>query len=145
MYHQSPAEDLKFALEVPPQSIAASTAVNGAGVDMAGFDGVLFVVFKGAGNQTLDAKAQSDTVSGFGSAADIASAAIAQIATGSNNIGAVLDVWRPTKEFVRCVVTTGAGATLDIVSVMSIRYRRTGLIPAALDASIGQLVKIAQN
>jgi hypothetical protein len=145
MYHQSPAEDLQFALEVTPQSVAASTAVNGIGVDMKGFDGVLFVVFKGAGNQTLDMKAQSDVVSGFGTAADIASAAITQLATGANNIGAILDVWRPTKRFVRAVVTTGAGVTLDIVSVMSIRYRRSGLIPATLDATISQLVKIQQN
>src|SRR5260370_42377088 len=106
MSHQSPFDDLQAAVEIAPIAPGASTATNGTGVDMQGWDGVLFILMKGLGNETTDLKAQSDTVSTFASAADITGASSTQIATGTTNIGTILDVWRPTKRYVRCVATT---------------------------------------
>lgn len=146
MYHQSLSEDTLDSLEVAPQAIAASTTVNGTGVDMQGWDGVQFYISKGAGDKTLDAKAQGDTASGFGTAADITSATITQIATGTTNTMSILDVWRPTKRYIRCVVVTGSGgSTSDQVTVTAKRYRRTGLVPVTLDTTVGELKKFQQN
>ncbi len=138
--HQSLLESNLLAREFEPQSLAV--AGNGAGVDMAGWDGVVFILAIGAGAFTKDYKAQSDTVSNFASAADIASAAITQLAAGVVANVVAIDVYRPTKRFVRSVFTP-SGATL--MSAVSIRYRATGRLPVTQDAATSQVVKVAQN
>ncbi len=138
--HQSLIESNLLKREIDP--VSAAVATNGVGVDMQGWDGVLFVISIGAGAFTKDAKAQSDTVSTFATAADITGAAITQLAAGSVNKVAVIDVFRPTNRFVRSVVTPG-GATL--ISAVSIRYRATGRLPVTQDTDTAQVVKLVQN
>lgn len=145
MFHQSPAEKMAFSLELSPQSIAASTAANGNGVDMQGWDGVLFVLALGAIDGTQDMKAQSDDNSGFSSAVDITNAAITQVtATGDDKVY-LLDVWRPTERYVRAVVTNGAGAVADFQAVIAVRYRLTGRGPITQHSSVGELKKVMAN
>jgi hypothetical protein len=136
---------MAFSLEVSPQSIAASSAANGNGVDMSGWNGVCFVLLLGAVDGTQDMKAQSDDNSGFSSATDITSAAITQVAgTGDDKIY-VLDVWRPSERYVRAVVTNGAGATADFQGVLAIRYHRNGVLPPTQAANFGALTKVLAN
>lgn len=143
--HMSPAERMAFSLEVSPQSIAASSAANGNGVDMQGWDGVLFVLAVGAIDGTQDMKAQSDDNSGFSSPTDITGASITQVtATGDDKLY-LLDVWRPSERYVRAVVTNGAGATADFQAVIAIRYRGTGIFPVTQHASVGELKKVLVN
>lgn len=145
MNHQSPAESMSFSLDVPPQSIAASSAVNGNGVDMQGYEGVLFVLAVGALDGTQDMKVQGDDNSGFSSPTDITGAAITQVsATGDNKLY-LLDVYRPTERFVRSVVTNGAGAVADFQGVIAMRYRVAGIIPITQHADVGELVKVKVN
>jgi hypothetical protein len=136
---------MAFSLDVPPQSIAASSAANGAGVDMAGWDGVMFVLALGAIDGTQDMKAQSDDNSGFSSATDITGAAITQVAATGDNKLYILDVYRPGERYVRSVVTNGAGATADFQAVIAIRYRGSGRFPLTQHADVGELKKVAAN
>lgn len=84
---------------------AGASNINGSSVDTAGFDGVLFVVQFGtitAGAAT-SLKLQQDTVTGFGTAADIAGSGITVLDTNDDTPFAI-DIKRPTKQFVRLVI-----------------------------------------
>jgi hypothetical protein len=141
--HQSPFELMLASQEIAPQSMAASTTFNGAGVDMQGWDGVAFILNLGATDGTVDMDAESDDNSGFSSPTAITGAAITQLsATDDNNI-AILDVYRPTERYVRASVDTGAGAAADFASVLAVRYRGSGVFPVTQAAL--ELVKVAQN
>ena len=144
-YHQSPAEILAFSLGLSPQSIAASTAANGNGVDMQGWDGCLFVLLLGVIDGVQDMKAQGDDNSGFSSATDITGAAITQVAATGDDKIYLLDVWRPTERYIRPVVTNGAGAVADFQAVLTIRYRATGRLPMSQHSTVGELKKVAVN
>ncbi len=144
--HQSPSDVMKFSLALSPQSIAASGSANGVVLDMQGWDGVLFYLMLGVIDGTQDMQIESDDVVGFGGAANIAGAAIAQIAAAGDDTIAGVDVWRPTERFVRCVVSNGAGAVADFQGVIAVRYRATGRLPFTLDADEPlAVVKVASN
>jgi len=143
MGHQSPADVMSITTEIVPVSV--SGAVNGAGVDMNGWDGVLFLVHVGAMGTaaTLDAKVQTHEDSSFSTGtADVVGAALTQIlaATGGGKVYAI-DVWRPGEQFVRIVVTQATAAVL--ASATATRYRRTGRIPAT--QTLTELVKVLAN
>lgn len=141
--HQSPAEVMAFSQEIPSQAAAASTAFNGTGVDMSGWEAVLFVLNLGATDGTIDMKAQRDDNAAFTSAVDVTGASITQIgATGDNKLYA-LDVYRPSERYIRAVVTTGAGATADQIAVDAIRYRGTGRFP--ITQTMQELIKVRDD
>lgn len=89
---------------------ASGTATrNGATLDMAGFAGVLMVVkfatIADAGTRSI--KAQQDTASGMGTAADLAGSGQTVAGTDDNMIY-IIDLYRPTKRYVRLVVVKDA-------------------------------------
>ena len=143
--HQSPAEVQSFSIDIPPQSIAASSTVNGAGVDMKGWDGCLFFLMLGVVDGVQDLKAQGDDNSGFSGPTDITDAAITQLTATDDGKGAILDVWRPTERYIRSSVDNGAGATADFQCVVAVRYRATGRLPITQHSTMLELVKVAQN
>ena len=102
---------------------AGSSDVNGDVLDMAGFDGVLFVVHFGTITATAvtGIKAQQDAVVGFGDGADLKDTLVSVLDTDSNKV-ALLDVFRPLEQFIRCVVTR-ATANAVIASVTAYQYR----------------------
>jgi len=86
------------------------TAQNSAAVDMAGFEGVRFIVLMGTiTDGTPKIKAQQDVASGMAGAADLANTGITLAATDDNKT-VVLDIRRPLERFVRCVVDRSVGA-----------------------------------
>lgn len=102
------SEGMKLTLAVAGAA-SAGTAVNGAALDMAGFDGVLIfgtIATVNAGNYL---KAQQDTVVGLGTVADLAGS---KIVPGTNGMIAMLDLNRPTKEFVRGVFIRAGANTI---------------------------------
>lgn len=145
MTHQSPAEFMAFSQEIAPIASAASTATNGAGVDMQGWRGVLGILTLGATDGTVDMKAQRDDNSSFSSAADITGASITQVAGTGDNKLYMLDVYAPSERYVRFVVTTGAGATADQLGVVAVRYRGTGRFPITQHSTVGELVKVRDD
>ena len=109
--------------KVKDASAAGQTAINSDPVDMAGYDGVLFVTNAGAitGSGVQSIKAQQDTVVGMGTAADLEGSSIA-IADDDDNQGFYLDIKRPKERFVRAVISR---ATQDSAfgPIWAIQYR----------------------
>jgi hypothetical protein len=138
----SAADDL-IANEIPPQSITSGAAINGAGVDMQGWEDVLFVIQLGAftGAGTLAARLESDDNASFTSTANITGAALVNVTNTQPNNVAVLGVARPTERFVRCVITQATNTV--VAGVTSIRKRRTGLMPPT--AAAVQTVVVKSN
>ncbi len=129
---------------------ASSGAQNGTGVDMQGWEGVLFVIDVGAitGSGTLDAIAQSDDNSGFNSPTNVSGVNAAGVNTTASitqvtnaNVQVLLEVYRPTERYVRLVATPAANAVLH--QATAIRYRRTGVLPPTQSAT--QRVQVRQN
>lgn len=104
---------------------AGTGDVSSAGVDMAedgGYDGVIFMTSYGtaAADNILKAAQSSDD----GSSDDYTELdSTAQIASGASpsNEDVVLDIFRPTKRYVKPVPERGTSSTLE--SVWAIRYR----------------------
>jgi hypothetical protein len=96
-------------------AVAAGTSVQtSSAVDMAGFEGVRFIVSLGVGSASSvgQVKASQSTTSG-GSYSDIAgSLGTAFTPTTDDNKVWVLDIYRPTKRFVKCIVNRAAGNTV---------------------------------
>lgn len=105
-------------------AVAAGTSVqNSSVIDMAGYDGVLFVLALGTLTATAvtGLKAQQGQVSNLSDAADLAGSLVSVPDTASNKI-ALLDVARPQERYVRAVVNRAtANAVID--SVIAIQYK----------------------
>lgn len=102
---------------------ADNETLYGAGVDMSGYEGVIFfcTVSKGeAANFSL--KVQQDTASNFGSAADLeGTAKTIAIATSTDGFGFV-DVKNPQERYVRPALVCPNVGTARSISIISIRY-----------------------
>lgn len=92
--------------KVANATAAGTTAINSSAVDMSGYDGCMFLTTVGAivsgGVQSI--KAQQDTASGMGAAADLAGTGIT-VADDDDNQMFWLDVKRPRERYLRCVVS----------------------------------------
>lgn len=82
---------------------------NGATLDMQGYDGVLMISHFGdiAGGAVCSVKAQQDTDSGMGTAADLEGTGITVAADDDNQIF-IIDLYRPLERYVRLVVDNDA-------------------------------------
>lgn len=102
---------------------AGTTDQNGSGVDMSGFEGVMFVALLGTltANQVTELKAQQDTVSNFATAADLAGTKVGPMADDDDNQCLVLDVHKPQERYVRPVLLREtANAVID--GIIAIQY-----------------------
>jgi hypothetical protein len=102
--------------KVKDHSGSADTAVVSDAVDMSGYEGVLFVTSFGtaaAGNTIL---ASQDTASG-GSYEDLAGTSVS---SGTSDEDVWVDVYRPSKRYVRCEIARGTASTLE--SIYAIQY-----------------------
>jgi hypothetical protein len=141
-YHQSPANTCAIEQEITART-SNNTQVNGNGVDMQGWDGVLFILNLGTIDAAVDMALFSDTTSAFSSATAVTGAAITQVpATGDGQIVAI-DLYRPTERHVRARITVASGTTGAALSVTSMRYRATGRLP--ITQTLDELVKVAEN
>jgi hypothetical protein len=98
-------------------------AYTGSGVDMQDYEGVAFVLVTAnteAGAYTL--KAQQDSDSAFGTAADLLGTSTALTSSGSLNKVGVLDIKTPQEQYVRSIVTVPNLTSAQGVAVIAIRY-----------------------
>ena len=96
-------------------AVAAGTSVQtSAAVDMAGYDGVRFIVSLGVGSaSSVGAIKAADCDTVGGSYNDIAgSLGTAFTPTTDDNKVWVLDIFRPAHRFVKCIVNRAAGNTV---------------------------------
>src|SRR5262245_40084960 len=94
--------------------VAGTADINGAIVDMAGFDAIAFLVVFGAiaGGAVTSIKMQRDDAANMASAADIADSG-QTVAVADNGKTFISDLYFPGKRYVRGVVDRGtANATV---------------------------------
>jgi len=128
-------------VRVVNSTAAGVTNINGTHVDMQGWDNVVFICLMGAltATQITILKAQNGSLANDTDQADITAAATPQALDGDSNKALVLEVVRPLLRYVRPVVLRSvANAAID--GVIAIQYSGDKLPPAALDASISQLL-----
>lgn len=118
---KNPNEDLKIDGQVI--KAADNETLNGAGVDMSGYEGVTFVVHALKGEAlNFSVKAQQAQVSDYSDAADLAGTAVAFTTAVGTDGFTTLTIHRPTDRYVRPVVTVPNAAAATPVSVVAIRY-----------------------
>lgn len=106
-------------------AVAAGTTVQaGSAVDMAGYDGVLFVALFGTltATQTTSLKAQQSSDNAVADDfSDLEGSSVGPMGDDDDGLMLALDVWRPVKQYVKPVVVRGvANAVID--GVIAIRY-----------------------
>jgi hypothetical protein len=104
---------------------AGITSQNSSSVDMLGFDGVMFIALFGAltATQVTSIKAQQSSDDGSTDAYDdLIGTLVGPLADADGNKILVLDIQRPQKRYVRCVVNRAtANAVID--GVLAVQYR----------------------
>jgi hypothetical protein len=103
--------------KVADHTTAGTDAVTSAEVNMAGYEGVMFVTSFGTANAGNLLKAQQDTATGMASAADLEGTSVT---SGTSDEDVWLDVYKPREQFVRVYATRGASSTLE--SIWAIQY-----------------------
>jgi hypothetical protein len=138
--HSGTTQDILATVEVAPQSITSGAVVNGAGVDMAGYEDVTFHFSLGAitGAGTLAAFAQQSDTSVSANMTNITNALISVTNTTPNNV-MVLTIIRPTSRYVRAAVLQAVNTV--VTGVTAIRSRRTGITPPTAAASQTVIIK----
>lgn len=115
---------------------AGVTAINGTGIDMQDFDSVKFTCYLGAltATQVTGLKAQGSNDNGsVDPYADITGAAVGPALDADSNKELILEVNRPQKRWIRCVVTRGtANAVIDAVGATQSGAKK---IPVTQDAT----------
>lgn len=141
--HAAGFKEFESDVEVNSKDAAAGGS-NGAGVDMQGWDGVVFEAILGViGNGgTFDMRVVESANANFSGAVNVSGAAITQVPNTTPNIVVAIDVFRPTNRYVRVVAT--AGTNNVNYGVVSHKYRRTGRSPATLPTN-HQYVAVAAN
>jgi hypothetical protein len=118
------SEEVKITQVVDQsEGAAGATDINGDGVDMNGFEGVMFVAIMGpiTSGAVTSLKAQQDTASDFSDdAQDLAGTGIT-IADDDDEQVFVLDIWRPLDRYVRPVIER-ATQNATVQSVLAVQY-----------------------
>lgn len=140
-YHDSLSDSVLVTLDILAQT--ASANVNGVAMDMAGWDGCLYVFNLGAmaNGATFDARIVSATSSSMSGATNVTNAALTQVTNAGNTNSVQIDVWRPSNRWLRSA-TQPATANTTFSSV-AIRYRASGLLPVTQTAT--QTVRVQVN
>lgn len=102
--------------KVADHSTAATSAVNSTGVDMSGYEGVIFITSFGtaAANNTINAAQGADN------STDWEDLTGTSVTSGTSDEDVWIDVYRPTDRYVRCEAARGTSSTLE--SIWAIQY-----------------------
>jgi len=119
-------------------AVAAGTddTQESTALDMSGWDGVVFIASFGTltGSAVTDIRAQEGATST--PATDLAGTKISLTATTHNNKAAVLDIFRPLLQYIRCQVTRAtANAVIDGIIAIQYRGRKAPVTQGATIAS----------
>jgi hypothetical protein len=110
-------DDVKVTT-VAPVATGTST-ITGSALDMAGYDGALFIVRLGSPATNNNIRiSQCDTTGG--SYAELTGTLVGNHATDNP---LVIDIYRPREQFLKYIVTRGTTTTIDIVTVIQYNSR----------------------
>jgi hypothetical protein len=93
---------------------AGTTTITGSALDMAGYDGAIFIVRLGTPATNNNLRVQQCDTSG-GSYADLTGTKVGDHATDTPLI---VDVKRPLEQFLKYQVTRGTSSTIDVVTIV---------------------------
>ena len=137
------SDDCKVVRVMDAQA-AGATDVNGTGVSLAGFDGVMFVALLGTltATQVTQIKAQQSSDDGSADAyTDIEGSESVAMDDADDNLLLFLDIFRPQEEYVRAVLERAtANAVID--GMIAILYHAKDR-PITQDTSVSQYVQLA--
>src|SRR6185369_13100905 len=96
------------AITITAGAAGTSTPLNGATLDMLGYTGVMIVVVFGAivSGAVTSFKVQQDTDSAFGTPVDLLGSNQTIVDTADDTVF-ISDIYKPTKRYVRVVVSRG--------------------------------------
>lgn len=117
------SKNCKITQAITVTAGAAGTAdINGTTLDMSGYDGVLMVITFGAitTNAVTSIKAQQDTDSAMGTAADLLGSA-QTVADSDDEKTFYIDLAKPAERYVRLVVDRGTQNAV-VASATYIQY-----------------------
>jgi hypothetical protein len=120
---------------------ATNNTYYGSGVDMTGYEGVVFLATaqKGAVS-TLVLKAQEDSDSAYGTAADLLGSAVNLVTAVGTDGFCFVDIKNPAKRYVRpALVVPDLGSAPIAVSIIAIRYNVEGGEYAISNSTVGEL------
>lgn len=114
-------EDTKYVPQV--LKAADNETLVGQGVDMSGYEGVAFYVVALKG-EVLDfaIKAQQDIDSAYGTVADLKDTSVAFSTTIAADGYTMLDIYRPTEQYVRPSVAVPNATAATPVAVIAVLY-----------------------
>lgn len=103
-------------IKIADHSTAAQTAVTSAAVNMAGYDGAMFFSSFGtaAADNTLKVQQSSDD----GSTDAYSDLEGTSVASGTSDEDVWIDVFRPTKQYLKLVAARGTSSTLESMWVI---------------------------
>ncbi len=114
-------EDTKFV----PQVIKAADneTLVGSGVNMAGYEGVAFYAFALKGEAlNFTIKAQQDSDPGYGTVQDLKSTSVAFSTAVGQDGSTMLEIYRPTEQYVRPSIAVPNAAVATPIAVIAILY-----------------------
>ena len=101
--------------KVQDHTAAGTSAVNSDSVNMAGFEGVVFITSFGtaASGNTIEVSQSADD----SSFSDLLGTSVT---SGTTDEDVWVDVYRPSEQYVRCEIARGTSSTLE--SIWAIQY-----------------------
>lgn len=117
---------------------AGQTAINGTGINMSGFESVIFIAKLGAVNATGVGSLKGQASDDDGSADAYNDLAGSAVAFGDTDDGKllILEVYRPKKKWVRPVVTRGtADSVVDSIIAILTKPRVAEVTEDAADVA----------
>jgi hypothetical protein len=111
------SEDVKITTVAP--TTTGTTTITGSALDMAGFDGALFIVRLGSPATNNNLRVQQCDTTG-GSYADLTGTLVGNHATDNPLI---VDVKRPVEQFLKYQITRGTTTTIDAVTIIQYKSR----------------------
>jgi hypothetical protein len=110
-------DDIKVTTVAPVAT--GTTTITGSALDMAGYDGALFIIRLGSPATNNNIRVQQCDTTG-GTYADLTGTLVGNHATDSP---LVVDVYRPLEQFLKYQVTRGTTTTIDIVTIIQYNSR----------------------
>lgn len=115
-------DDFQVDLQVVKVDADNETVV-GAGVDMLGYQGVIFLATAGKGEvATFGLKAQQDSDAAYGTVADLENTNVAFATAVATDGFAGVEIVRPSDRYVRPALVVPNLGTARPISIVSIRY-----------------------
>lgn len=121
-------DDCKVTVEAP--TATGTSTIDSAAYDMAGYDGICFIVRLGTPAAGNNIRLRQDVASG-GAYADLAGTLVNSATLNQH----MVDLARPGKQFFKCRVTRGTSTTIDGITVIQYRARKKPIVQPATSVS----------